>query len=133
MRGQFPGISIAGTFCPPFSPLSEGEDQFVIERINASEADIVWIGLSTPKQERWMAAHLGTLHAPVMIGVGAAFDFLSGRKPQAPRWIQRSGSEWLFRLMTEPGRLWKRYIRYPLFPFLLALQVLRIREFPIEE
>lgn len=80
-----------------------------------------------------MAHHLGKLEASVMIGVGAAFDFLSGRKPQAPRWIQRSGFEWLFRLVTEPGRLWKRYIRYPIFPLLIAMQALKFKEFPIED
>jgi N-acetylglucosaminyldiphosphoundecaprenol N-acetyl-beta-D-mannosaminyltransferase len=103
-----------------------------MEKINSANPDIVWVGLSSPKQERWMAEHLGNIDAPVMIGVGAAFDFLSGRKPQAPRWIQHSGFEWLFRLITEPKRLWPRYRQYPLFVLLVLLQLLGFKEFPIE-
>lgn len=130
---RYPGVNIAGTYCPPFRPLTEIEDDEVINSINQSGADIVWIGLSTPKQERWMAAHLERINASVLIGVGAAFDFLSGRKPQAPRWVQRSGFEWLFRLLTEPKRLWKRYLPYPLFPILVMVQRLKLKDFPIEK
>jgi N-acetylglucosaminyldiphosphoundecaprenol N-acetyl-beta-D-mannosaminyltransferase len=93
-------------------------------RINAAQPDLVWVGISSPRQERWMAEHRERLAAPVLIGVGAAFDFLSGRKPQAPRWMQRAGIEWLFRLATEPGRLWRRYVRYPLFAVLVAGEAL---------
>lgn len=107
---RFPGLHVAGTFCPPFRPMTEAEDRELIERINASGADIVWVGLSTPKQEYWMARHVGRISAPVLIGVGAAFDFHAGLKPQAPRWMQQSGMEWFFRLVTEPRRLWKRYL-----------------------
>ena len=85
--------------------------QAVVDAINAARPDIVWVGLSTPKQERWMAAHVGRLDAPVLIGVGAAFDFHAGDAAQAPRWMQRSGLEWLFRLAVEPRRLWRRYLR----------------------
>lgn len=127
-----PGIKIAGTLTPPFRELTEAEDHDIISQINRSGADIVWIGLSTPKQERWMARHLGRIHAPVMVGVGAAFDFHAGLKKQAPRWCQRSGLEWFYRLCTEPKRLWKRYlVNNPLFCWNFALQTLGLRDFSI--
>lgn len=129
---RFPGILIVGTYSPPFRPLTEEEDQAAVEMINSTRPDIVWVGLSTTRQERWMAEHLGRVAAPVMIGVGAAFDFLSGRKPQAPRWIQRSGLEWLFRLATEPRRLWPRYRQYPLFVLLATAQLLGLKHFPVD-
>lgn len=132
LESRYPGLKIVGTYTPPFRPLTEVEDQQVVELINRSKPDIVWIGISTPKQERWMAEHLGRIDAPVMIGVGAAFDFLSGNKKQAPRWLQRIGFEWLFRLISEPRRLWKRYAEYPLFVFLVIAQVLGLKQFPIE-
>jgi len=110
LQQRYPGLIIAGTFSPPFRPLSPDEDEEIVRRINATEPDIVWVGLSTPKQERWMHAHRDRVMAPVMIGVGAAFDFLAGLKRQAPRWMQRSGLEWSFRLATEPKRLWRRYL-----------------------
>jgi N-acetylglucosaminyldiphosphoundecaprenol N-acetyl-beta-D-mannosaminyltransferase len=130
LSALFPGLRIVGLHAPPFRTLTEQEESAVVERINASEADIVWVGLSTPKQERWMAAFRSRLTPPVLIGVGAAFDFLSGAKPQAPRWMQRSGLEWLFRLASEPRRLWPRYRRYPLFVALAAAQLLGLRKFP---
>ena len=129
---RFEDIQIAGIHSPPFRKLTDDEDQAEIEKINSTNPDIVWVGISSPKQERWMVEHLGKIEAPVMIGVGAAFDFLSGKKPQAPRWIQRSGFEWLFRLATEPKRLWPRYRQYPLFVWLVLLQLLGLKEFPIE-
>jgi N-acetylglucosaminyldiphosphoundecaprenol N-acetyl-beta-D-mannosaminyltransferase len=106
-----PGLQVVGTLCPPFRELSADEDEAVIGAINAARPDIVWVGLSTPKQELWMAKHMGRIEAPVMIGVGAAFDFLAGLKRQAPVWMQRRGLEWLFRLCSEPRRLWRRYAR----------------------
>jgi N-acetylglucosaminyldiphosphoundecaprenol N-acetyl-beta-D-mannosaminyltransferase len=127
LKERFPELAVAGTYTPPFRPLTPDEDRAVIEQIRASGADIVWVGISTPKQERWMADHVGKVGAPVLIGVGAAFDFLSGHKPQAPRWMQRSGLEWLFRLGTEPRRLWRRYAEYPLFVTLVAAQLLGLR------
>jgi N-acetylglucosaminyldiphosphoundecaprenol N-acetyl-beta-D-mannosaminyltransferase len=127
---RLPGLVIVGTHTPPFREMTGPEDRAVVEKINAARADVLWVGLSTPKQERWMAAHLGQVKAPVMVGVGAAFDFLSGLKPQAPRWMQRSGLEWLFRLGSEPRRLWPRYRQYPTFVWLAALQVLKVRRFP---
>ena len=129
LQRRFPGIRIAGHFSPPFRALTPEEDEAVIRQINESGADIVWVGLSTPKQEYWMAAHLGRLDAPVMVGVGAAFDFLAGLKKQAPRWIQRSGFEWLYRLLAEPRRLWRRYLRIvPLFLIYLILDFLGLRD-----
>lgn len=106
----YPGLVVAGTLSPPFRPLSSDEDAGIVEQINAARPDIVWVGLSTPKQEYWMASHAGRIEAPVMIGVGAAFDFLAGRKAQAPLWMQRNGLEWLFRLGQEPRRLFRRYV-----------------------
>ncbi|MGH8900147.1 MAG: WecB/TagA/CpsF family glycosyltransferase [Egibacteraceae bacterium] len=110
LRARFPGLVVSGTYSPPFRELNPEEDAGVVERINGARADIVWVGLSTPKQERWMAAHTGRVLAPVLIGVGAAFDIHAGLLPQAPRWMQRSGTEWLYRLAREPRRLWRRYL-----------------------
>jgi N-acetylglucosaminyldiphosphoundecaprenol N-acetyl-beta-D-mannosaminyltransferase len=119
------GLRIAGTYSPPFRPLSAYEDRAIVERINAAAPDIVWVGISTPKQERWMSEHRGVLNAPVLIGVGAAFDFHAGMKRQAPRWMQKSGLEWLFRLALEPRRLWRRYlVNNPAFLWLVLLQLL---------
>jgi N-acetylglucosaminyldiphosphoundecaprenol N-acetyl-beta-D-mannosaminyltransferase len=129
---RFPGINIAGTYSPPFRELSEAEDQDVVNNINAANPDIVWVGIGSPRQEVWMSQHLGRINAPVQIGVGAAFDFLSGHKKQAPRLIQRSGFEWLFRLLIEPKRLWKRYIQYPLFVLLVLEQLMGIRKYYVD-
>jgi len=128
MQQRFPGLQVVGTYSPPFRPLTPEEDENIVQMINEANPDILWVGLSTPKQERWMAAHVGRLVAPVLIGVGAAFDFHTGRKPQAPPWMQRNGLEWLFRLLTEPRRLWRRYlINNPLFITLVVLQALGIQ------
>ena len=105
----FPGLSIAGMESPPFRPLTEDEDRSLVERINAGGAGVVFVGLGCPKQERWMAEHRGRVNG-VMIGVGAAFDFHAGTVKRAPRWMQRVGLEWLHRLASEPGRLWRRYL-----------------------
>lgn len=110
MAERFPGLRVAGAESPPFRPLTELESRETAERINASGADLVWVGLSTPKQERWMARHREALAAPVLLGVGAAFDFHTGRVRQAPAWMQQRGLEWLFRLVMEPRRLWRRYL-----------------------
>jgi N-acetylglucosaminyldiphosphoundecaprenol N-acetyl-beta-D-mannosaminyltransferase len=111
LRAQFPGIEIAGSYCPPFRPLTDEEKADVVARIDGARSDVVWVGLGCPKQERWMADFRPRLAASVLIGVGAGFDFLAGRKPLAPVWVQRSGFEWLFRLASEPRRLWPRYSR----------------------
>jgi N-acetylglucosaminyldiphosphoundecaprenol N-acetyl-beta-D-mannosaminyltransferase len=119
---RFPGLSVAGTYSPPFRPLTKEEDDDVVKLINDANADIVWVGLGTPKQEHWMVEHLDRITAPVMIGVGAAFDLHAGLRKQAPVWMQRSGLEWCFRLALEPRRLWKRYVyNNPAFVW-LALQ-----------
>lgn len=110
LKQRFPGLEVAGSYSPPFRALTADEDAAIVQRINDARPDIVWVGLSTPKQERWMHAHVGRLRAAALIGVGAAFDFHAGLKHQAPTWMQRSGLEWLFRLMSEPRRLGRRYL-----------------------
>ncbi|MBF0384956.1 MAG: WecB/TagA/CpsF family glycosyltransferase, partial [Candidatus Omnitrophica bacterium] len=110
LRKRFPKLIVAGCFSPGERKLGELEDSAIIEQINTSNCDVLWVGLGSPKQDYWMANHREKLNAPVIIGVGAAFDFLSGAKPQAPLWMQRSGLEWLFRLCREPKRLWRRYL-----------------------
>lgn len=110
LKRKFPRMSIVGKISPPFRTLSDEEDSQIVESINRAGPDILWIGLGSPKQDFWMHEHRERLNVPVMIGVGAAFDFLAGTKPQAPRWMQRVGSEWLFRLCCEPQRLWRRYL-----------------------
>jgi len=127
LQSTYPGLQIAGTYSPPFRHLTHEEDQDIIKRINDTNSDIVWVGMSSPKQDRWIASHVGKLNAPVLIAVGAAFDFLSGNKRQAPPWIQNMGFEWLFRLGTEPRRLWRRYARYPRFVILAMTQLLRTK------
>jgi N-acetylglucosaminyldiphosphoundecaprenol N-acetyl-beta-D-mannosaminyltransferase len=130
LRARFPCLQVAGTYTPPFRPLTLSEDQAVVERINASGADIVWVGLSTPNQERWLAQHVGRLNVPVLVGVGAAFDFHAGVKRQAPRWMQRSGLEWAFRFVTEPRRLAWRYLKNnPRFALLATAQQIGLRRY----
>lgn len=111
LKARFPGLRVAGTHSPPFGAMSVEEDATAVAAINASGADLVWVGLSTPKQERWMAEHRSMLEPPVLLGVGAAFDFHAGLMRQAPVWMQRNGLEWAYRLCREPRRLWKRYLR----------------------
>jgi len=133
LRRRFPKLQIVGVYSPPFRPLTKDEDECVIQKVNQAKPDIVWVGLSTPKQEYWMHEHLQRITAPVMVGVGAAFDFHAGLKKQAPRWMQRSGLEWFFRLVTEPRRLWRRYlINNPWFLWLILRQALG-KEFPTPE
>ncbi len=123
---DFPNLQIAGLYTPPFRSLTTEEDDEVVCQINKAEADIIWVGLGSPKQEFWMQTHLGRLNAPVMVGVGAAFDFLSGNKPQAPLWMQHNGLEWLFRFFNEPKRLWPRYRQYPKFIVLVLSEFLGV-------
>jgi N-acetylglucosaminyldiphosphoundecaprenol N-acetyl-beta-D-mannosaminyltransferase len=111
LQTRFPGLRVAGTHTPPFRDLASDEATVLESCIRALRPDFFWVGLSTPKQEKFMAAFAPRLETGVMLGVGAAFDFLSGRVRQAPRWMQRSGLEWLFRLCTEPRRLAPRYFR----------------------
>jgi N-acetylglucosaminyldiphosphoundecaprenol N-acetyl-beta-D-mannosaminyltransferase len=112
LLGRHPQLQLTGGYSPPHRPLSDAELDEVAARVNAARPDVVWVGIGVPKQEKWMAAMRGRLDAPVLIGVGAAFDFHAGLIPQAPTWMQRRGLEWLFRLLQEPRRLWKRYARH---------------------
>jgi len=122
---RYPGLEVAGTCSPPFRELSPDEDEALVARINAAGPDIVWVGLGAPKQERWMADHVGRIQAPAMIGVGAAFDFHAGRARRAPRWVRRSGIEWAYRLACEPRRMWRRNLDSPLFLLAVAVQWIR--------
>jgi N-acetylglucosaminyldiphosphoundecaprenol N-acetyl-beta-D-mannosaminyltransferase len=123
LKGRFPGLLIAGTFSPPFRALTLADEHDVIRRIRDSGADLVFVGISTPKQEKWMAAHRQHFPGKVLVGVGAAFDMHAKRVKQAPAWMQAVGLEWFFRLITEPARLWKRYLLVtPQFLPLWALQ-----------
>ncbi|MDA0171508.1 WecB/TagA/CpsF family glycosyltransferase [Solirubrobacter taibaiensis] len=128
LRLRHPGLKIVGGYAPPFRPLTDAEEEHVAQDIDRSGADVVWVGIGVPKQEKWMARMRPRLQAPVLIGVGAAFDFHAGLVPQAPPRMQRWGLEWLFRFVQEPRRLWKRYARYnPLFVFGFTRQYLRHR------
>jgi N-acetylglucosaminyldiphosphoundecaprenol N-acetyl-beta-D-mannosaminyltransferase len=127
LERRFPGLQVVYRSSPPFRPLTPEEERQTVEGLHRSGARILFVGLGAPKQERWMAGHRGQVDA-VMLGVGAAFDFLAGRKRQAPRLVQRLGLEWLFRLAHEPRRLWRRYLyRNPRFIALFAAQLLRER------
>lgn len=119
MQARYERLNAAFSFSPPFGVMSPQEDAKIVDQINQSGARILFVGLGCPKQENWMAEHRGKVTA-VMLGVGAAFDFHAGSKPQAPPWIQKIGFEWLFRLVTEPGRLWKRYAYHNLRFIVLA-------------
>ncbi len=122
---RFPRLIICGAYAPPFRQLTPEEDKHITERIRTAKPHVVFVGLSTPKQEMWMHAHIHMAHANVYIGVGAAFDFVAGTRRQAPRWVQRSGFEWLFRLLQEPRRLWYRYtVQNIYFLYLAAKEVL---------
>ena len=127
MTGRFAALQIVYTYSPPFRALTPDEDRRIVQEINRSGARILFVAIGNPAQELWMAAHRPQVKA-VMIGVGAAFDFLTGAKRQAPRWMMGLGLEWLFRLATEPRRLWKRYLKHnPRFVVLFALQLLGVR------
>jgi N-acetylglucosaminyldiphosphoundecaprenol N-acetyl-beta-D-mannosaminyltransferase len=126
LRERFPGLVIAGGFSPPFRELDERENERALEAINDSRASVVWVGTGQPKQELWMHRARPHLHAPMLVGVGAAFDFHAGLVPQAPSWMQRAGLEWSYRLSREPRRLWRRYARYnPRFVAQFARQYAR--------
>jgi N-acetylglucosaminyldiphosphoundecaprenol N-acetyl-beta-D-mannosaminyltransferase len=125
---RYPGLRVVDTFSPPVEPVATMPNPEAVERINRSGADVVWVGLGSPKQDLWMSLYRPVLNAPLLIGVGAAFDLLSGVKRQAPRWMQRSGLEWLFRLLQEPSRLGRRYVVYnPKFIWLVLKHGLLFR------
>jgi N-acetylglucosaminyldiphosphoundecaprenol N-acetyl-beta-D-mannosaminyltransferase len=124
LRQRYPGVKIVGGYSPPHRPLTAEEEDAVADEINRSRADVAWVGIGVPKQEKWMAALRERLEAPVLVGVGAAFDFHAGLVPQAPNWIQEAGLEWAYRLAHEPRRLWRRYTRYnPRFMISFARQL----------
>ncbi len=128
LHERFPGLQIAGGHSPPFRTLTPAEEEEVIAEIDGSGATVVWVGIGQPKQELWMARMRPRLSAPLLVGVGAAFDFHAGLVPQAPPWMQRNGLEWTYRLYREPRRLWRRYARYnPRFVAGFARQYLRER------
>ena len=129
LRQRYPGVRIVGGYSPPHRPLTDEEREAVIKEINGSRADVVWVGIGVPKQEKWMAEMRDELQAPVLVGVGAAFDFHAGLVPQAPNLLQESGLEWAYRLAHEPRRLWRRYTRYnPRFIGAFARQLLDHRQ-----
>jgi N-acetylglucosaminyldiphosphoundecaprenol N-acetyl-beta-D-mannosaminyltransferase len=112
LRQRYPGVKIVGGYSPPHRPLTDDERTAVVSEINRSRAEIVWVGIGVPKQEKWMAQIRAELDAPILIGVGMAFDFHAGLVSQAPPWMQEHGLEWAYRLAREPRRLWRRYMRY---------------------
>jgi N-acetylglucosaminyldiphosphoundecaprenol N-acetyl-beta-D-mannosaminyltransferase len=133
LTARFPGLAVVGCLTPPFRPLDAAEAATLQADVARARPDVIWVGLGTPKQERFMAEFAPTLDAGVLIGVGAAFDFHSGRVRQAPRWMQRSGLEWLFRLRTEPRRLGPRYLKTnPLFVLRALAQLSGLRRYPVD-
>jgi len=130
LKARFHGLNVVGTCSPPFRPLNAEEDKEMVDLINRAAPDVLWVGLGAPKQERWMHEHKSRLRVPVAVGVGAAFDMFSGRRRQAPLWMREHGLEWLFRLMQEPRRLWRRYLVYgSQFIAYVALERLRVMNF----
>lgn len=127
---KFPGLQVVGTFTPPFRPLTPMEEDGFIAQVKEANPDIIWVGLSTPKQERFMARYLDRLEVKLMVGVGAAFDIHTGEIRDAPKWMKRSGIQWVHRLIQEPRRLWKRYlINNPKFVWKVSLQLLGLLNF----
>ncbi len=133
LRKQFPGLQIVGTYTPPFRPLNAEEEQTLAAKVRSSRPDVIWIGLSTPKQERFMAQYSGLLETKLMVGVGAAFDVHTGNIADAPGWVKRVGMQWLHRLIQEPRRLWKRYLlNNPKFVLLTLLQFAGLKRYSID-
>lgn len=133
LEARFPGLRVVGTHTPPFRELTPAEETELAQRLADLKPDILWIGLSTPKQERFMARQWQRLPARLFFGVGAAFDFHAGRVRQAPRWMQRCGLEWFFRLLCEPRRLWRRYLKNnPRFVVRAAAQLTGLRRYPLD-
>jgi N-acetylglucosaminyldiphosphoundecaprenol N-acetyl-beta-D-mannosaminyltransferase len=132
LTSRFPGLQIVGTYTPPFRPLRPAEDAEVVQMISTAKPDIVWVGLSTPKQERFMAEHINRLDTKLMVGVGAAFDLHIGFIRDAPDWIKGAGLQWLHRLYQEPTRLWRRYLgNNPTFIAKVMLQILGITHYEL--
>jgi N-acetylglucosaminyldiphosphoundecaprenol N-acetyl-beta-D-mannosaminyltransferase len=132
LKERFPGLQVVGTYTPPFGPLTPERELELRERVAAVQPDVVWVGLSTPKQERWMAEFSSRLDSRIFVGVGAAFDYLTGDLQDAPDWVKRSGLQWLHRLKQEPRRLWKRYLtNNPAFLFRITLQLVGLSHYTI--
>lgn len=130
---QYPGHRIAGAYSPPFRPLTPQEDADILDRINSSKADVLWVGLGLPKQEHWIHEHKSHLTVPVAIGVGACFGFFSGRVKRAPAWVGRIGCEWLWRFAMEPRKLWRRdIIEGPQFLFHVSMELLGLRKHHVD-
>jgi N-acetylglucosaminyldiphosphoundecaprenol N-acetyl-beta-D-mannosaminyltransferase len=133
MLRRFPWVQITGTYSPPFRPLTALEENELEVKVRSLRPDIIWVGLSTPKQERFMARYLPMLDTKLMIGVGAAFLFHTGAIQDSPKWVKRAGLQWLHRLVQEPSRLWKRYLlNNPYFLFYALLQFVGLRHFALE-
>ena len=131
LEARYPGLRVVGTYTPPFRSLTAAEEEDLLAQVQTSKPHILWVGLSTPKQERFMAEFIDRLEVPLLVGVGAAFDYHTGRIRDCPRWVKRAGLQWLHRLLQDPKRLWKRYLRNnPAFVWNIALQTLNLRQFP---
>lgn len=134
LQARFPGLQIAGTCTPPFSSLTPAQERDVIARVQESRPHILWVGLGTPKQERFMAQYLHRLQVPLLVGVGAAFDYHTGRIRDSPAWVKRAGLQWAHRATQEPARLGKRYLRNnPDFLWQIALQISGLRRYPLKD
>jgi N-acetylglucosaminyldiphosphoundecaprenol N-acetyl-beta-D-mannosaminyltransferase len=133
LQRTIPGLQVVGTYTPPFRSLTSNEENEVLTQVRESRPHILWVGMSTPKQERFMAQYADSFQVPLMFGVGAAFDFHTGAIRDCSPWIKRAGLQWLHRLMQDPRHLWKRYLRNnPAFLCHIALQLSRLRQYPSE-
>jgi N-acetylglucosaminyldiphosphoundecaprenol N-acetyl-beta-D-mannosaminyltransferase len=131
LQKRFPGLQVVGTYTPPFRNLNPEEEEELLTQVRESNPHILWVGVSTPKQERFMAHYVDRLQVPLLAGVGAAFDYHTGRIRDCPHWVKRAGLQWLHRLLQDPRRLWRRYLRNnPAFVWHITLQLLRLRDYP---
>jgi N-acetylglucosaminyldiphosphoundecaprenol N-acetyl-beta-D-mannosaminyltransferase len=132
LQARFPGLDIVGTYTPPFRPLNEVEEEELAHMVSHSRPDVMWVGISTPKQEEFMAEYLPKLDTTVMVGVGAAFDLHTGHIKDAPQWVKAAGLQWFHRLLQDPHRLWRRYlVNNSRFLWLISLQLLRLSKFDL--
>jgi N-acetylglucosaminyldiphosphoundecaprenol N-acetyl-beta-D-mannosaminyltransferase len=132
LRNRIPGLQIVGTYTPPFRPLNPAEEQELFDKVSESKPDVIWVGLSTPKQERFMAQYIDRLDTKLMVGVGAAFDLHTGRMIDAPDWVKAIGMQWFHRMLQEPRRLAKRYlINNPIFIYRIMMQFTGIRRYSL--
>jgi N-acetylglucosaminyldiphosphoundecaprenol N-acetyl-beta-D-mannosaminyltransferase len=130
LETRFPGLQVVGTYTPPFRSLTLEEEAELFQKLQKSQPHILWVGLSTPKQERFMSQYVDRLQVPLLVGVGAAFDYHTGRLRDCPEWVKRAGLQWFHRLMQDPKRLWRRYLRHnSAFIWHIALQMLRLRRY----